>query len=252
MLQSGLVSISFRQLSVAQICELAQQCELSGIEWGGDVHVPPGEAELAREAAKLTREHGLQVACYGSYYRAGRGQDFAPILTSALELGAPSIRVWAGEASATSSATQRAETVRDLLAVTAAAAAHDITIATEYHGGTLTDTAESAQQLLSETAGSGLKTLWQPMAFRDESTIEQNLSALRPLLPHLLNVHVYSWTQCDGETVRNPLSAARDEWSRYFAALGGHNGWALLEFVRDDDPANLLDDARTLNQLLNS
>ena len=53
---TGLTSITFRQLTVEQIVELVQQSGLDGIEWGGDVHVKPGEEALAREVGDRTRQ----------------------------------------------------------------------------------------------------------------------------------------------------------------------------------------------------
>jgi hypothetical protein len=43
MIQTGLVSITFRQLSPPAIIDLVRQAGLEGIEWGGDVHVPHGD-----------------------------------------------------------------------------------------------------------------------------------------------------------------------------------------------------------------
>jgi len=67
MLIPGLVSVTFRQLTVEEIGELATECGLQAVEWGGDVHVPPGDFAAARRAL----DTGLKVAAYGSYYRAG-------------------------------------------------------------------------------------------------------------------------------------------------------------------------------------
>ena len=94
--KTGLVSVTFRQKSVEEIAALTAEAGLSGVEWGGDVHVPPGDREAARRAAQLTRQAGLEVLSYGSYYRCQPGEDFTPVLESALALGAPRIRVWAG------------------------------------------------------------------------------------------------------------------------------------------------------------
>jgi len=250
MLRSGLVSVSFRQLSVPEICQLAARAGLAGIEWGGDVHVPPGDSGKAREAARLTAEHGLQVACYGSYYRAGKGSDFTPILETAQVLSAPSIRVWAGDASANCDAWRRAEIVEDLKTVTLQAAKHGILVATEYHSGTLTDSAQSARQLLLETAGSGLQTLWQCQPSAGEASIEDNLASLRDVMPRLLNVHAYCWKKYEGEIKRYPLRDGKAEWGRYLAELAGRDAWVLLEFVMGDESENLMDDARVLNELL--
>ena len=97
-MRSGLVSITFRKLSPAQIVDLVCRAGLEGIEWGGDVHVPHGEVARAREVGRITSDAGLAVASYGSYYRAGHGEGapFETILQTAAELKAPLIRVWAG------------------------------------------------------------------------------------------------------------------------------------------------------------
>ena len=50
--KTGLVSVTFRQKSVEEIAALTAEAGLSGVEWGGDVHVPPGDREAARRAAQ--------------------------------------------------------------------------------------------------------------------------------------------------------------------------------------------------------
>ncbi|HEX8551009.1 MAG TPA: TIM barrel protein [Abditibacteriaceae bacterium] len=253
MIQPGLVSISFRTLSARDVCELAARCKLRGIEWGGDIHVPHGDAQAAREAAQISRDFGLDVAAYGSYYRAGTKQDFAPVLASALELGAPSIRVWAGNEGSAQTDAQKQETItEDLIRIAETASAQGVVVATEYHGGTLTDTPQSCAQLLCETQGSGLQTLWQPLAFTSPQSEEENLAALREASPRLLNVHVYQWLRRADGVERRPLREGRDEWRTYFAALPEGNRWALLEFVVDDAPENLDEDARALREILSS
>ncbi|MEL7086971.1 MAG: hypothetical protein AAGL98_00775 [Planctomycetota bacterium] len=67
MILPGLVSVTFRKLTPTQICELAADAGLQGIEWGGDVHVPAGDVGAAKAVAALTRARGLAVAAYGSY-----------------------------------------------------------------------------------------------------------------------------------------------------------------------------------------
>src|SRR6185312_7605034 len=102
MISPGLVSITFRALTPAEVIALVRQAGLRGIEWGGDIHVPHGDAGRAREVRGLTQGAGLQVAAYGSYYKAGVSEDaglaFGRVLETAVTLGAPVIRVWAGGA----------------------------------------------------------------------------------------------------------------------------------------------------------
>src|SRR5256885_10789300 len=72
MLHPGLVSVTFRKLPPREVVSLAKQAGLYGIEWNGDVHLPPGDLGKARDLRELTLEAGLQVAAYGSYHRVGQ------------------------------------------------------------------------------------------------------------------------------------------------------------------------------------
>ena len=46
---TGLVSITFRRLNPLEIVSLVAENGLTAIEWGGDIHVPPGKLKLARD-----------------------------------------------------------------------------------------------------------------------------------------------------------------------------------------------------------
>ncbi|MCL2445372.1 MAG: TIM barrel protein [Oscillospiraceae bacterium] len=238
----GLTSITFRNLNWLENICVACECGLQGIEWGGDIHVPPGDIALAGEVAQATREAGLAVLSYGSYYRLGAGQDFAPVLASAVALNAPIIRVWAGtKASAKYTTEERELAVADATRIAAQAAAHGITVALEYHRDTLTDNATSAVDFLQ--AAGNIKTYWQP---NPELTRSQNLQELQAVLPWLTYVHVFQWRH-DG--TRLPLQEGTDDWAAYFAAAGKHAGAAILEFVKDNSPAQCAQDAMTLKQI---
>ena len=99
-MKTGLVSVTFRKLSPAEIVKLVAEAKLDGIEWGGDVHVPHGNLATAREVLRLTRDAGLAVAAYGSYYRAVESEEadlpFIKVLETAKELSTPTVRVCAG------------------------------------------------------------------------------------------------------------------------------------------------------------
>lgn len=93
----GLVSVSFRTLSVKEVLQLCQKARLKAIEWGGDVHVPAGEVEMAKKVLAMSLDSGITVVSYGSYYRLGQSIDeFKKNLETAMELEAPVLRVWAG------------------------------------------------------------------------------------------------------------------------------------------------------------
>ena len=67
-MKPGLVSVTFRQLTPEGIIQLCMQTGLQTVEWGGDVHVPPGDVSRAAAVGELTRAAGLSITAYGSYY----------------------------------------------------------------------------------------------------------------------------------------------------------------------------------------
>ena len=229
----GLVSVTFRQLSPAEIVALTVDAGLAAIEWGGDVHVPLGDFRTAREVAARCADHGIAVEAYGSYYR-GSG-DFGPVLATALALGAPRIRVWAGS----SADADRAAVAENLRAAAVLAHGEGVAVAVEHHAGTLTETLDSALALYAEVPE--LTAYWQPPI---GSTTADALVAVPALDP--VAVHVFSWAD-DG--TRLPLAAREDLWRPVLASLPADRH-ALLEFVRDDSPAAFAQDAATLREWL--
>ena len=98
-IRPGLCSVTLRAETVDAVARLAAECELGGIEWGGDVHVPPGNLAAAARARTASVAADLVVASYGSYVFAASVPDrdeMNATLDTALALGAPNVRVWAG------------------------------------------------------------------------------------------------------------------------------------------------------------
>ena len=250
MLMSGMVSVTFRALAPDAIMALVRQAGLGAIEWGGDVHVPPGHHDLAAAVRGASEAAGIRIVSYGSYYRVGHDDPaaFEPVLDTAARLGAPMLRVWAGRVgSAQADEAQRARVILDLRRIARLAATRGVTVSTEYHANTLTDTCESALQLLDAAGEPNLRTHWQPVPQRSDA---QNLVELTCLLPHLGHLHAFHLVGRE----RRPLAEARDAWKAYLAvaARSGRDHAVLLEFVADDDPARFLEEAGTLSALLDS
>lgn len=235
--------------------DLCVQSALEGIEWGGDVHIPPGEIQIARKVGQMTRDAGIEVAAYGSYYRCDGETPFEKVLQSALELGAPLIRVWAGnKGSADVTQGEKDAVVADLRAICELASAQNIGIVTEYHGGTLTDTRDSCRELHQKVSHSNLQTLWQPLRRGSSlnAKISENLEDLRDVAPFLSNVHVYEWRDIVvGQ--RKAFSLQKSpQWPQYIGELQkiGGKRWMLLEYVPDDDPQILAREAAALRALI--
>jgi sugar phosphate isomerase/epimerase len=251
MLKTGLVSITFRKLSPGKIIELVARAGLDGIEWGGDVHVPHGDAATAADVAAKTRTAGLSVASYGSYYRAGAENEFSfdDVLACAKALRSPVVRVWAGRGgSADASADIRERVADDTRRIADQAAAAGIRIAFEFHANTLTDTTESALQLLRAARHPNVYSYWQPPVGWSEKELADSLSRIAPHLEHL---HVFQWGD---DHSRQPLGEGRERWTRLFRLAEKQapaaDRYAMLEFVRSDDPAAFLEDARVLLELV--
>lgn len=246
----GLVSVTFRQLAPTAIIALVAQAQLTGIEWGGDVHVPHGEIATAQLVRQQTLDAGLQVAAYGSYYRVGHAETgpFAAVLDCAIALGAPTIRVWAGrQGSATVDEAYWQAVIDDSRRIADLAAAAGITIAYEFHGNTLTDTAASARMLLERVAHPNVRSYWQPPRY---SAVDDNLAGIAAVTPWLDHIHVFHWHHTSGE--REALSTGAADWAQYLAAIRQLPGdrFAMLEFVQEDAPAAFLRDAAVLRQWL--
>ncbi len=235
----GLVSVTFRQLTAEAVVELAASHGLRAIEWGGDVHVPVGSHGVAASVAARCADAGIAVAAYGSYYRAGVTAEFEPVLETAVSLGAPRIRVWAGDSGSAFDVV-----AADLRRVAGLAAAAGVEIAVEYHANTVTDTLSSALALFGEVPE--LRPYWQPPIGVSSADAR---AAVEALLPRLVTAHVFSWSPT-GE--RLPLADGAELWQPILARLAAEPGdrYALLEFVRDDSPAALAEDAATLHTWL--
>jgi sugar phosphate isomerase/epimerase len=252
LIRTGVVSVSFRSLQPREIINLAARARLDAIEWGGDIHVPPRDLVRASEVRDATQEAGLSISSYGSYYRlAERRSSFEPVLETAMILGAPTVRVWAGAlGSAQASPEYFAAAADELADISHQAAKAGVAIALELHAGTLTDSIESTCRLIDRTNCPTTTCYWQPP--HGQSLTERE-AGIRRLGRRISNIHVFHWIQDSaGEQSREPLFSGASDWRCLLNTLSqlGGDRFALLEFVLNDDPDQFLADARTLKGLL--
>ncbi|NWL12428.1 sugar phosphate isomerase/epimerase [Paenarthrobacter nitroguajacolicus] len=243
-LTPGICSVTLRSQGIDDVVRISSDAGLAGIEWGTDVHV--SDSESAAHAKEATVAAGLSVLSLGSYYRCGAFGDFGRALDLATGLGAPRIRVWAGElGSAEANEDHWDAVVQDTRRIADLAAARGIAIAFEYHGNTLTDSPATTLDLLNRVNHPNVGTYWQPAVGLSD---KQALESLHEVLPHLAGVHCFSWGP---EAERFPLRNRKLLWQTVTDVLRG-NGKdmdIMLEFVEDDLPENVLNDAAFLHTI---
>ncbi|WP_107103810.1 MULTISPECIES: TIM barrel protein [unclassified Streptomyces] len=252
----GICSVTFRRLPAAEVVRRAADAGLTVIEWGADVHAPPGDTEALRAAREAGERHGVGCCSYGSYFHGlpDERPGFPEVARAAVTLGAPRVRVWAGRAgSADVTEEERARVTEGLRAAALDARDHGLELALEFHTRTLTDSAASTLRLLEEleeprdpraAAVENVTTYWQPPLNAPD---DEALAGLAALADRVSAVHVFSWWPGNH---RLPLAVRDELWTRAFALLAGRPrpGEALLEFVPDDDPAVLGREAATLRR----
>lgn len=250
MIKTGLVSVTFRKLSPEEIIRLVAQAGLDGIEWGGDIHVPHGDIARAKDIAQKTKDAGLSAASYGSYYSLGCEEEknlpFETVLETALALGAPIIRVWAGKrASADADRAWWDMAITESRRIAEMASKQNVKIAFEYHPNTLTDTSESARKLLKGINHGNIYSYWQqPLELKREECVR----SIADIAPWLTNIHTYYYEA----GVKKPLADGADEWKEYMKAIRKIEGdrYCMLEFVIDGAPERFLEDAKALKEIV--
>lgn len=253
--KTGMVSVTFRKYSPEQVIAVTQRAELEGIEWGGDIHVPHGDIDNAKKIGRLTREAGLEVISYGSYYRAGSfsscaeaEKEYKKIINTAEALGTNHIRVWAGSVgSLDADEGHRKEIVSEMKQFGAEAESRNLSVSFEYHQGTLTDDCESATLLIEEIGCKNIRTYWQPNQFINA---EKNFTALKTVVKYVTNVHVFAWNNTERYLLSEPEHYKL--WERYLDVLksSGKTHSLLLEFSHDGSEEAFLADAETLKTLI--
>ncbi len=247
----GLTSVTFRKLDFIEIIKLVKETNLQGIEWGADKHCPPGDILRARAIRDECRKEEISIFSYGSYIYAGELQnpesEFKNVLDTAITLGADIIRIWAGNKSPCVNGEDYFDKVVSQTKILCDMAdPHNITIAFEYHRNTLTENAESALKLTQKISRTNFALYWQP---NPDISFEENKHELDILCQFVTSVHLFHWGK-SGE--RFPLTEGKNQWKEYIKVLKINNNYCriIMEFVRNDDPAQFIEDAKILGELL--
>lgn len=242
--RTGLTTVTFRRKSLQEIIGLAAAAGLNGLEIGGDVHVPPGDRQVAAAVRSQVAAAGLELFSYGSYYTAGESgeDDFADVLHTAVTLGAPRIRVWTARRGG---ADEQAEevTVRALRSACRSAAREGIELGMEFHNGTVNDSAAQAIKLIERVGENNLFTYWQPLYGQ-----AQNVADITALGAYCKHVHVYNWIYGEAGVTRLTLSDPYRDWAEYVHLL--QDKIYIMEFVQNDDEKIFAADAAYLQKII--
>lgn len=249
MLKLGLTSVTFRSLTVDEIIDCCKKCGLSAIEWGSDVHCPPGDIPTAEAVAEKMRKAQLAVSSYGSYYRLSGGESISPYLEAAAALGAPHIRIWSGQKSyAEATPAEYAAMICEAKRCCREAEKYKIEIAFEYHGGTLTDTRENALRVMRDIDEPNLGMYFQ---YDPLVSLEENFAALYAFMPYLKTVHVFN---VDNKFNRYSLGEAesRKMWGEFIRILNKSKAepYLLFEFLREEIFEGLSREAEIMQSIL--
>lgn len=246
-LRSGLCSVALRDRPPEDVIAVAARAGLHGIEWGADRHVLPGDLDRAAAIARRTVGAGLVCASYGSYLVAPNATagDVEVVLDTAVALGAPNVRVWTDWIGPHPEPPVRAAIETQIGSIAERAADRDLTVSLEFHPGTLTETAASTLALLDAVGAPNLFTYWQPPT---DLLVPDLLASWRTVRPRASHLHVFRWRSYAD---RQPLGEGADLWPLVLAEPPAAEGWAgdrvaFLEFVRGDDPEQVVADAAVL------
>ena len=251
-MEAGLVSVTFRKETYETVLDYCVGSGLSCVEWGSDIHVPAGDMERARAVKEASDRAGVRICSYGSYYQLGEYEDvvavFRPYLETALVLGAPIIRVWAGKIGSADATEEYYERiVEEMKRLCDMTEPHQITLAFEFHKNTLADTADSALWLCREIDRKNFGMYYQQ---KPENSPEENCATLEKLMPYLKMVHVFYYENRMKKSLQD--EGGVDFWTRIIGRIKEEQVQVnlLLEFLKDSSLEGLKREADVLKKLL--
>jgi len=230
----GLCTISNKEANVEQVIERAAEAGYDGVEiWGKEPHVGEGSPERCVEVRDHAADNDVEVGVYGSYLRVGT-EEFDEMLNHevdvAAELGADTIRVWAGNSDYENRTSEEWEAaIADLRELTDVAADRGLAVTVEKHHGSLTNSARGVRNLIEAVDRAECGLNWQPSFSQSSADVLADATKLASLSN---NLHVQAVPE-PGTVDRCFLRDAYfdlDEILTHFQDIG-FDGWVNVEFV---------------------
>ena len=241
----GLVSVSFRKNAPQEILSAMKKANLSFVEWGSDVHAPKDDLEKLNMLAALQKEYGITCSSYGTYFCLGRDDlgELEDYIKAAQLLGTDVLRVWCGNKNNEDySVNEKAALFNACKKAADIAEKHSIKICLECHGGTYTNSKESALELMQYVNSNNFRMYWQPNQFK---SVDENIAYAKLLSVYTENIHVFNWEKDE----RKPLNDAKLTWQKYLECFE-NDKTLLLEFMPDDKIDTLIYEADALKEIV--
>ncbi len=219
MAKIGLCAKIFQDLSVAEIIDLATQAKLTGIEWDEKKHIPAGAEKIAGEVAKLSQAAKLAVLAYASTYQVGvsKPTDFDHILTTAVTLSAPIIRVTVGKHAANEiDEATRTKIIADAKRIIKLTKTAGVTLSFIFQPQTVLDNTKNTLAFFNELESNNFTLTWQS---DNTVSIISRMYDLRFLKQYFGDIYVdyYENDKCV------PLAQGSFDWQAYLKQINSVN-----------------------------
>ncbi len=244
-MKAGLCSVSFRKLTVREVCQAAANAGLSYIEWGSDVHVPINDPERLEEVLQLQKEFSITCCSYGTYFRLSVTpmEELPDYIRVAKALGTNILRLWCGEKSPDIiTEEEKTKLFADCVAAAKIAEKEDVILCLECHRNTYTETKECALELMKYVNSPHFRMYWQPSSV---AGLEESARYARMIAPYTYNIHVFYFEN----KVQLPLAQGAADWHTYLQEFSGEH-YMLLEFMPDHQVSSLNREADALREII--
>ena len=222
----GLVSVSFRDRSPADILAAMKAANLTCIEWGSDVHAPCDNLENLQALAALQAEYGITCCSYGTYFRFVENaiEELPQYIAAAKILGTNILRLWCGRKRRCDMTDEELAAFVDLCRQAAAIAEEaGVILCMECHKKTFTEDPDQAVWLMNQVNSPSFRMYWQPFQWQ---TPPQNVENAKTIAPYAEHIHVFNWVNKE----KFPLADAVADWQQYISAFSTPRA-LLLEFM---------------------
>ena len=244
MFKCGVVSVSFRQLSVDEVIRYTKEAGLDQIEWGGDVHAPYNDPERIAYIAKAQAAAGISCPSYGTYFKLG--VDDTELLhgyaEAARALGTKILRLWCGNKNYTDLTPEEREfMISECKKAARIAEEEGVILCMECHQKSFTNVLEGALDLMRSVNSPAFRMYWQPST---TAPVEDNIKYARGIKDYVDTIHVFYYK--DGKKAY--LKDGAEEWKRYLSEFENDKK-LLLEFMPDGSPDSLRGEAAALTAI---